>query len=1257
MKDWAILPMPAFSGKPAKLVSDSLLDSTVFLRRLLSQINRNLPNSVFGGVLAASFLCYFYVGEFPDTLVFGWTGIIFLLFLSRGLVGYLYQRKKMFTSHRYLKFLSVNIIISGFGWGSVSVLFIDPSKPFLMSISILALAGVTAGALTSMNGLSRLSALFITLTLSPLVFTLWRSNIDESTAMVIVVCLYYLIIVSSALKMATNTHINIERSIRFEAREKQIRNIINTSINAVITVDLNFDIIDWNNTAEEVLGWSRDRVMGHDLIELFSTDSNPGAEVLREIKSVIGEENFEHRSYVTDIDTNNGDRLTVKLNVSAIVTAESSIFTIHIYDMTEQIRQEEALTLAGKKSKDLLNSIHDGIVELDQYGQISFMNRSAFKTLQYDNSILGKSFQERILPNEPSGGQNGLEESPIINCLREGDIREIDFDTFIRSDGVSIYVQYTCSPSYIDAEISGLVISFNDITEQYRARQEQSRLLQITESSPELIATFTPDGSILSLNQSMRKLLGIRGEIDGSLNLRSIFPEEEYDLLFNTAIPTAFMGKVWRGESRLKIGHEKTIIVSQIIMRHQASFDGTQYYSTILSDITESKESEAMLLAAKDAAEAAALAKSEFLATMSHEIRTPMNGVLGMAQILLDTKLDSEQKEFAKAIELSGSALLTVINDILDFSKIEAGQMTLEPIEFDLERSAHEVCNLMMPKISEKGLELILDFDTNCPRRVVGDAGRLRQIFMNLIGNASKFTEKGHITVKIVANETVDQSTNISFSIADTGIGIAAENHAKLFNSFTQADASTTRKYGGTGLGLSICQQLINLMGGQIQIESEIGEGSRFFFTIDMPIADRQPLLKRSSLNNRRILIVDDNKINLQVLSRQLEHVGMIVEMASHYRQAIELMQRAASRGKPFEIAVLDYFMPEVDGKQLGLKIMQDESIPDCPLVLYSSAARKGEAKSFEEIGFRGYLAKPAFSDILRKTLECVLGEYESGASPSSTITRHSVVEEHKILDRYDFSGFQLLLAEDNPINQKVAVSLIEKQGFEVVVAGNGQEAIDIFKQGTFHIVLMDCQMPVKDGFEATAEIIEYESRKKTKTPIIALTANAMESDREQCLAAGMVDFVAKPFSREVLFKVLNRWVNGATNMTTPPDIIIKTQQPSAANAIDQPTLSQLREDMGEDFGELIAVFIESAREIIDSLELSFVDNDTEVFMRHAHSLKSSSANLGGFNLSNIAATLEHQAKSGVLPDSVDFIVELRIEILRIENELADLAA
>ncbi|NNE64874.1 MAG: PAS domain S-box protein, partial [Gammaproteobacteria bacterium] len=679
----------------------------------------------------------------------------------------------------------------------------------------------------------------------------------------------------------------IERSIKFEEREKQIRNIINASVYSVITLDAESKIIDWNNTAEKVLGWPKSQVIGRKLKALFAAEDSAG-EVFQQIEQLIQKADFNHRDFVTELVTAPSNRLTVKLTLQMISNRDDNVFILNVYDMTDQILQEKALILANKKSKDLLDSIHAGIVELDQSGKISFMNRSALKSLDYDEEIFGENFHEWIQPALPAGGKYEKADSPIINCLKKGDIREIDLDSFIRADGVFIYVQYTCSPLYIDSEISGLVISFNEITEQYKAMQEQSRLLQITESSPEFIATFSLDGSILSINESMRRRLNLSGEIDGSLNFRAIIPADEYKNLVNVAIPTAFMNKVWKGESKLKVDNSESIIVSQVIMRHQASYDGTQYFSTIMADITDSKKAEALLVAAKDEAEAAVRAKSEFLATMSHEIRTPMNGVLGMTQLLVDTSLDNEQKDLVNHIESSGNALITIINNILDYSKIEAHKMDLEPIEFDLERSAYEVCSLLLPKASEKNLELILDFAPDCPKRVIGDAGRLRQILMNLIGNAIKFTDDGHIILQIQSEGGNNERTNLAISVIDTGIGIAHEKHAMLFESFTQADASTTRKYGGTGLGLSICQQLIELMGGQIQVDSEPGKGSIFYFEIELPLPAEQPVLKKSSLQNRRILIVDDNSINLEILSRQLQHIGMQVSTANSHGRTIE---------------------------------------------------------------------------------------------------------------------------------------------------------------------------------------------------------------------------------------------------------------------------------------------------------------------------------------------------------------------------------
>ena len=388
----------------------------VYLKLLLSQINRNLPNSVFGGVLAACFLCYFYIGEFPDTIVFGWTGFVIAVFLVRGLMGYLYQKKGLLSSIQYLNLLGINIILSGFGWGAVSILFINPADPFLMSVSILALAGITAAALTSMNGLGRLSVVFIAQTLLPLAITLWKFEGEESIAMVTVIVLYTIIIISSAWKMANNTHDNIERSIKFEERENQIRNIINTSVYSVVTIDADGRIIDWNKTAENLFGWKRSQVLDRELTAVFSPDSSLDG-LFSKIMARIQDPDFSSQNYVTEVITATSNVLTVSLVVQAITNSDNKVFTLNFYDMTDQLIQEEALIQANNRSSDLLDSIHAGIVELDQNGNIRFMNRKALKYLYYDENIFGENFHEWIQPARVSGGRFEKDSSPI-RCIQ-----------------------------------------------------------------------------------------------------------------------------------------------------------------------------------------------------------------------------------------------------------------------------------------------------------------------------------------------------------------------------------------------------------------------------------------------------------------------------------------------------------------------------------------------------------------------------------------------------------------------------------------------------------------------------------------------------------------------------------------------------------------------------------------------------------------------------------------------------------------------
>ena len=479
----------------------------------------------------------------------------------------------------------------------------------------------------------------------------------------------------------------------------------------------------------------------------------------------------------------------------------------------------------------------------------------------------------------------------VYQLLNSGLRKNLENEIIWHKDGRMLYIAISSVPVFENGNILACILSFSDITESFHDRQENKRLLQIREASPDLMMTFSLEGNIFSLNKSTRDIFGITEEqISKGIHLRDIFKNpEQLRMLIDEAIPTAFTNNFWSGETMIETLYGSDLFVTQYIMKLQDEVN-TQYFSLTMTDITEAKQSQESLILAKEQAETAARAKSEFLATMSHEIRTPMNGILGMTQLLSETKLDGEQSDYLSIISRSGNSLLTIINDILDFSKIEAGRLTIESIDFDLERSVHEICNLLMPRASDNNIELILNYSAECPRLVKGDAGRLRQILMNFVGNSLKFTSEGHIIIKIEPVSPVKNGLiRLQFSVIDTGIGISRDKHDKLFETFTQADGSTTRKYGGTGLGLSICKQLVEIMGGTIHIDSEPGKGSNFYFTIELPIVESRHYLKQKSLSAKKVLIVDDNPINLNILKTQLIHFNMDVVTAENHIQTIKI--------------------------------------------------------------------------------------------------------------------------------------------------------------------------------------------------------------------------------------------------------------------------------------------------------------------------------------------------------------------------------
>ena len=887
-------------------------------------------------------------------------------------------------------------------------------------------------------------------------------------------------------------------------------------------------------------------------------------------------------------------------------------------------------------SHALFMSIPNAIAVVDFDGKIALLNPAFVSLFGYTTEeAMDHRIAELIVPDHLREVAHRTHER-----ARNGETVSIETERR-RKDGRVVKVRISLTPTLI-GERPAVLSLYTDVTE---LRDAQARFEQLVASSTAVIYATAINGESYTptfVSQNLSRLIGHNADdaLDPSWWYEHVHPDdrdaviaEMPKLLTDGELITEYRFRPAKGAYRW--------IHDEARLLRDASGAPHEIVGAWL-DITDRRHSEQAMGEAKEVAERLARTRAAFLANMSHEIRTPLNAVLGLTELVLDTDLSSYQRRSLDMVRSAGETLLSLLNDVLDYSKIEAEQVTLESIPFDLRYLVESTAGLLAVRLVDRPVELLSDVSADMPHMLQGDPTRLRQVLTNLVGNAIKFTSQGEVVLAAITEPAPTGQCRIRFVVRDTGIGIKPEQLGTIFEEFTQADSSMTRKYGGTGLGLAISKRLVGLMGGELTVTSELGKGSEFSFALTMPIDESQPAtvsIGHAQLASRHMLIVDDNSTNRRIVRDMLTAAGVTVDEASGAETGIAAMRQARNENQPFALAVIDAQMPGKDGFELAVDVRKDDRLSGTRLLMLTSAGQRGDIQRCKEVGIDGYLTKPATRTDLLDMIAALL----SNEKKPELVTRHLIAESRRRLS--------ILLAEDNPVNQEVAAAMLRKRGHKVDVVANGAEAVEAVKRAAYDLVLMDIQMPEMDGFEATRCI---RNGVAAHIPIIALTAHALTGERERCLANGMTGYLSKPFRAHDLFAIVESI--GDENETIPAET---DPAASAAPAVDLEAFRRsMREAGAEEAVEaILELFAQTAPERLAAVTSAIESGDAKAIANAAHAFKSPSSAIGALRLGGLLQEIELAGKAGDIARARAAFATLDAETTAVLEQLRQQAA